>query len=72
MPFACVFNCCRQQTVIPLKLPCVHACVSLVFGEGWASEWVGMGVGVGVLENAGLGVYVCMCVCMRDVQRNAL
>lgn len=65
----CVFNCCRQQTVIPLSLPCVceRACVSMFvlvhfFFPG--------------LENAGLHVYVCLrmcvCVCMRDVQRYAL
>lgn len=54
MPFACVFNCCRQQTIIPLKLPCVHVCVSLFFWEV---------LGGGVLENAGLRcVFMCVCV----------
>lgn len=64
MPFAYVFNCCRQQTVIPLKLPCVHVCVSLFF---WA-WWEGLG-GCWKMPDC---VFMCVCVCMRDVQRNAL
>lgn len=61
IPFACGFNCCRQQTVIPLKLPCVHVCVSLFFGGEGGGEARG-----GKCRTA------CLCVCMRDVQRNAL
>lgn len=59
MPFACGFNCCRQQTVIPLKLPCVHVCVSLFFG----------GAGGWKMPDC---VFMCVYVCMRDVRRNAL
>lgn len=57
----CVFNCCRQQTVIPLSLPCACVCVYVCVSPFFPC-----------LENAGLHVYVCLCVCMRDVQRNAL
>lgn len=53
----CVFNCCRQQTVIPLSLPCVYVCVSPFFFPGWKMPDC---------------MFMCVCVCMRDVRRNAL
>lgn len=46
----CVFNCCRQQTVIPLSLPCVYVCVSPFFFLP----------GVGKCRTACLCVSVCV------------
>ena len=56
----CVFNCYRQQTVIPLSLPCLCVCICVRVCACVGPFFPG-------LENAGLHVYVCLrvCVCER-------
>lgn len=56
--WVCVFNCCHQQTLIPLSLPCAYVCVSpFCFPP---------------VRKKPDCMFMCVCMCMRDVQRNGL